>query len=312
MFYITGIMRLYIGSYDEDELDIVMQDLRKAGIKTELRPSLDVHHRVNYFIEGELNNLKKKYKDDLTSKILKEVEEDFERARVVMKDGIDIVDFEEQFLDLRYPERKRYKNIKKIMEEISSDTNVIDEDVYDKLIEKIDEKELNEYLDQFYNEMNFMTNFHNILEENGIKYDNENGKMHGSIYENPHVKIYIDADIENAEKIGLEKEFETFIDKNIDVYANLIDVIYEIDKVEKLCRDKPEYSELLFMANLIGRITKKIKGKKDINELIEEISSISEKSENIYLTPSAIKDILKTMEKAEIIKIKNGKVMLRK
>lgn len=305
-------MRLYLGSYDEEELDVVMQDLRKAGIKTELRPSLDTHHRVNYFIEGKLNDLKEKYKDDLTSKILKEIEEDFEKARTLMKDGIDVRDFEEQFLDLRFPERKKYENIKKIIKENFSDINVIDEDVYDKLIEKIDEKELNEYLDQFYNEMNFMTNFHHILEENGIKYDDENGKMYGSIYEDPHVKIYIDADPESAEKIGLEKEFETFIDKNIDVYVNLIDVIYEIDRVEKLCRDKPEYSELLFMANLIGRITKRIKGKKDINELIEEISSISEKNENIYLTPSAIKDILKTMEKAEIIKIKNGKVMLRK
>jgi len=243
---------------------------------------------------------------------LKEIEEDFEKARTLMKDGIDVRDFEEQFLDLRFPERKKYENIKKIIKENFSDINVIDEDVYDKLIEKIDEKELNEYLDQFYNEMNFMTNFHHILEENGIKYDDENGKMYGSIYEDPHVKIYIDADPESAEKIGLEKEFETFIDKNVDVYVNLIDVIYEIDRVEKLCRDKPEYSELLFMANLIGRITKRIKGKKDINELIEEISSISEKNENIYLTPSAIKDILKTMEKAEIIKIKNGKVMLRK
>ncbi len=305
-------MRLYIGSYDESDVDAIMQDLRKAGVRVDLKPSLDTRHRVSYFIEGKLNDLKEKYKDDLTSKLLKELEDDFEKVKTIMKDGIDIRDFEEKFLDLKYPERKKYENIKKIMREKFFEVDKIDKGIHEEIIEKIGEEEFHEYLDQFYNEMNFMTFFHHILEENGIKYDDENEKMYGSLHENPHVKIYIDVDPEEAEEIGLEREFEALIDKNVDVYVNLIDVIHEIDKVEKLCKDKPEYSDLLFIASIIDSIASRIKGKKDIDELIEEISSISRENENIHLTSSAIKDILKTMEKAEIIKIKNGKVMLRK
>ena len=306
-------MRLYIGSYNEEEIDIVLKDLREAGVKVEARPSLEFQHNFRYFIEGKLKDLKEKYRDGIASEILQEAENDFDIARSVMKDGIDVRDFEEQFLDSRYPERKKYDNIKKILEEEFTDGDIaIDENIYEKLIEKIDEEELQDYLKQFYNEMTFMINFHHVLEDNGVRYDDESGKMYGSVDENPHLKIYIDAHPEDVEEEGLEEEFESFVDKVIDVYVNLIDVIYNIDKVEKLCEKKPEYSELLFMANLVGMITKRIKGKRDMDELIDEISSISEENEYIHLTPSAIEDILKTMEKAEIIKIKNGKVMRRK
>ena len=300
-------MRLYIGSYDEDKVDTVIQDLRKAGIKSELKPSLDAELQAFYFIEGKLGELKDKYKDDIISKKLKDIETKFDVARSIMKDGINVRDFEEIFLDKVLPERKKYEEIKKRLKEGSNK-----EKSDDKISEdEFDEKELNNFIDYFYEELELMSDFHSMLEMNGIRYDDED-KMYGKIDENPYIKMYIDVDGGQAEELELKKEFETLVGKNIDVYANLIDVIYEIEKVEELCKNKPEYSKLLFMIDIVSEIIRKIEGKIDIDKLTDEIKMIEDKNIKIYLTPSAIKEILKTMEKAEIIKIKNGKVMLRK
>jgi hypothetical protein len=96
----------------------------------------------------------------------------------------------------------------------------------------------------------------------------------------------------------------------------MIDVIYEMDRVRKLCNEKPHYGKFLFILSLVDEIIGKLKGKKlSINEIIEELGEIYRKDEKteeeIFIEEEAIREILKVMEKAEIIKIKNEKVMLK-
>ena len=200
-------MRLYIGSYDEDKVDTVIQDLRKAGIKSELKPSLDAELQAFYFIEGKLGELKDKYKDDIISKKLKDIETKFDVARSIMKDGINVRDFEEIFLDKVLPERKKYEEIKKRLKEGSNNKDRPD----DKSSEdEFDEKELNNFIDYFYEELELMSDFHSMLEMNGIRYDDED-KMYGKIDENPYIKMYIDVDGGQAEELELKKEFDYII-----------------------------------------------------------------------------------------------------
>lgn len=304
-------MRLYIGSFDENEAENVVSDLRKAGIKSELKPSLDTYLDVYYFVEGRLSELKDKYKRGMIAEILKEMESNLETAKSIIKDGIEIRDFEEEFLDRVMPERKKYAKMKDNIKNIFDEKSV--EALLEEFNEKIDEKEFYNFIDHLYNEMNLITSIHSTLERNGIRYETE--KMYGKIDENPYVKIYIDTDESGAEEFDLQEEFETLVDKNVDVYANLMDIIYEIEKVEKLCVEKPQYSKLLFMANLVGRILKKIRGKNgkmDVDQLIDEIKEMQEENGETRLTTAAINEVLKTMKKAEMIKIKNRTIALRK
>ncbi len=296
------IMRVYIGTFNEERADAVAEDLRKTGIRTELRHSLDVDIKSYYFLQGKLSELKEKYKEGKIAETIKEVSEHIEKAKSVLKDGIEVKEFEEKFLDLVMPERKKYEELKNLLKEKFDKKEKFDEIVKEIGIEKIDE-----FFQHFLDEAQFMGYFHSLLEKNGIKYENE--KMYGSLPADPFVKFYIDVSSREAEELGLEYEFEAFINKNVDVYANLVDVLYETKKIEKLCERKPEFADLLFMADIMASIVDKIKGKMDIDELIEEIGTIKEEEGEIHLTKEAINEILKALEKAEVIKIKKGKVM---
>ena len=295
-------MRIYVGTFNEERANVVVEDLKNAGVRTELRHALDVDIKSYYFAQGKLSELRDKHKKGKIAKVLEEVSEHMEKAKSVLEDGIGIRDFEEKFLDLIMPERKKYEEIKKSLKE-----TVERGEEFDKIVEEIGIDKINEFFNQIMEEADFMRYFHSVLEKNGIKYENE--KMYGSLPADPFVKFYIDVSSREAEELGLEYEFEAFINKNVDVYANLVDVLYETKKLEKLCEKKPEFADLLFMADIMATMINKIKGKMDIDELIEEIKTIKEKEGEIHLTKEAINEILKALEKAEVIKIKKGKVM---
>ena len=303
-------MRIYIGSYSEDDADKVARDLRAAGVNCEIRPALDADYHAYPFVEGKLNELKTRYADGVIVDLLEEAEDNFDVARALLKDGMWTKDFEKKFLDIQFPGRKRFHRINRAIQEMS--TEYFTGEKLEKHVSEIaSDKELKEFFSHVASEMSFMMYFHEILGKNGVRYEDD--KMYGSIPEDPQVKIYLAEDtIDAVEEEDLKEEFEVFVDKNVDVYANLVDVIYEFERVGKLCKEKPEYSELLIMLDLIDHIAKRITGKRDIDELTAEIAELSEENRQIHLSPSAIKELLKTMEKAEIIKIKKGKASLRK
>ncbi|RKY00163.1 MAG: hypothetical protein DRP55_06195 [Spirochaetes bacterium] len=310
-------MRIYIGTFNEEDADKVVKDLRSVGVKTELRSSLDAEIQTHYFVEGELKKLKNDYKNSFVVEILDEIEESFNTARSVMYDGIQIPDFEENILNKVMPERKNYDGVKNTIKNVLekhpkpiSINKKLDTKLLDEFINEVGEEKIYGYIFQFSKERNFIVNLHYLLKANGVMY--KKGKMYGKIKENPYVKVYMEATEDEAEKFNIQREYESFVDKNVDVYANMIDVIYETKRISELCKKKPEYTKLLFMAILVERIIEKVKGKVDLDQLIDEVMDIQEEDEELHLTIDAVNEILKTMEKAEIIKIKNKKIMLRK
>ena len=295
-------MRLYFGTFDEKEANEITEQLRKAGIRTELRHSIDIDMRGYYYLEGKLDELKEKYKDE-AKEAIEEFEKYFEKAKEVLRDGIDVKQFEEKFLDLVMPEREKYKEMKERIKEIERNK------IYDELVKEFGIEKVEEFIYQLIEEMEFMNFFHSLLEKNGIKYEND--KMYGEIPLNPYVKIYFDISKREAEKIGLKYEFDALIDKKVDLYVNLIDIIYETSRLEKLVNEKPGFIPLLFASDVVAMIVDKIKGKIDLDELLEKVRYFKKNGDEIRLTKDAINEILKTLEKAEIIKIKKGKVMLK-
>ena len=59
------IMRIYVGSFDDEEAEKITEDLRKAGIKTELRHALNIDMKDSYYIKGKINELKEKYAEEI-------------------------------------------------------------------------------------------------------------------------------------------------------------------------------------------------------------------------------------------------------
>ncbi|RLF47672.1 MAG: hypothetical protein DRN29_01900 [Thermoplasmata archaeon] len=302
-------MRVYIGTFGEGEAEVVAEDLRKAGIRTELKHSLNIEGEGSYSVQGKISELKEKYKEDRIAEEIKKMEEYMKKAREVMEDGMDKKDFEEKFLDLVMPERKEYAELRKTINERIKNADIVESGkIYDEIAKEIGKEKLEKYLNQFFREMEFMAYFHFLLEKNGIRY--KDGKMYGEVSEDPFIKIYIHGvSDEEADKLDLRYELKALVDKRVDVYANLIDIVYETGRLEKLIKEKPEYSKLLFMADIVTMTLSKVEGKMDLNEYIDSIKILKQNGNEISLTRPAINEILKTLEKAELIKVKKGKIM---
>ncbi|MBC7081103.1 MAG: hypothetical protein H5T44_02495 [Thermoplasmatales archaeon] len=313
-------MRVYVGTFIEDEIDEVMGDLRGAGVGCDIRNYLDATIELKYFVEGDIKELKEKYKEGIIAEAILDVEKKIEAAREIFKEGMEIEYFDNIFLEKFLPERKKYEEIKKSLNiaEMPDGLSIIPwiaeqtEEKQKEIIEKLGEENFNKYILQWLKELDIIKDIHTLLINNGVEH--REGKMYGKIADNLSIRRYFDVSDEEADKLGLKKEYTIEVFKNSDVYANMLDVLYEIDRVKKLCEEKPRYGKLFFMLTLVDEILGKLKGKKfGINEIVEEMMEIYRKDEEgeeeILIEEEAIKEILKVMEKAEIIKIKNEKVM---
>ena len=308
-------MRVYIGSFSDDEAQELLKSLGKIGIKAELRPALYVDTSERYYIKGKMDELKEKYAGTILEEVLKKWDNYIKSARSIMEEGMKVKDFEEKFLDAVMPERKEIPSANELIEEN------LDKDKFEKAdektkaelildaIEKANKDKFGKAMEQFAKEFDLIVAIHGILELNEIRYD-ENDIMHGSLPENPMLKIYVDSD--DAEELDLEVEFHVRIEKNVDVYANYIDALFELKKLGELTDEKPEIFDLLIMADIAGMIVDKIEGKIDLEEFIDGIKSLEKNGDKIRITMEAIDEILKSLEKAEIIKIKKGKIFMRK
>ena len=110
-------MRVYAGTFDEELAERVAGDLKKAGVRTELRRALEIDVDGAYYMEGALSTLKEQYASTELHDVVLEWETNLEHARSVMKDGITENEFEEGVLDLVMPERARTKEFRKMLEE---------------------------------------------------------------------------------------------------------------------------------------------------------------------------------------------------
>jgi len=294
-------MRVYAGTFDEELAERVAGDLKKAGVRTELRRALEIDVDGAYYMEGALSTLKEQYAGTELHDVVLEWETNLEHARSVMKDGITENEFEEGVLDLVMPERARTKEFRKMLEEqlMKGELQIPDDD------EKVEEFNI-----QIIKEMHFIWDLSHILELNGIRY--ENGAVFGKLPEDPYVRVKMDIPAERAEELGLKFLLDIAIDMQVAVYAHAMDILYERDKLEKLCDEKPHYIELMVFADVVNMMLDKIEDKMETRTFIENVEVFAEEGNKIAIQENAVYEILRMLEKAEIVKIKKGKISLRK
>ena len=307
-------MKLYIGSFGQEEAQELAKELRKARINTELKPALTVEIKKLYYFEGKISELKEKYAGTEIEEIIKNWEEYISTIKSVLKDGIDAEGFEENFLNALMPERKEL-NMKELLKEklgkkFDEAEDKEKDELFKKFIDEIGEEKFKKILEQLWLDYSIISDVKDFMKLNGFKYEN---KIYGKIPDDPIIKDYVDIeDKEEAEKLGLKSNLDILIDSQVDTYADFIDAFYERKKLKNLIEEKPELSDILMIADIIEMILDKIEGKKDLDEIVGEIRNIKIKENEITLSEEAIKNILKELEREEFIKIKKGKVSLKK
>jgi len=302
-------MRVYVGTFDEEKAEQVAEDLRKAGIKVELRHAIDLNTEGSYYIEGKLSELKKKFGDKF--KEIEEVEKHFAKAREFFHEGIKTKEFEEKFLNAVMPERKKFEEIRKFLREKAKGLKSVQDaaKVFDEVAEKFGRENTEEYMLQFIDEMHYMNFFHSLLERNGIEYKGD--VMKGQIADDPFVKVYVEAKDEEADE-EVRYEYRVFVRKSVDVYASMIDLLFEAKRLEEIVNNKKgRYAHLLFAADLMARFLDRIEGKRDLDAFMDEMEEIKEENGTIFVSRAAMNEILEALEKAELIKIKKGKIVRR-
>lgn len=308
-------MKVYIGSFLEEEIEEMAQALRREGIRIEIKPHLSVDIESIHYIEGKIGELKEKYNGTELEYVINKWEEYIDAIKNVFEEGIKLKEFENKLLDKLFPERKEVPDLRELikdrMEEIkeTEDWNKIDKIVKDALKE-MDRDTTEKVFRQFEKEMETLSEIMIFLRMNGISFEDE--KLHGKISENPYIKIEIETSPEDAEELDLKYKAIVRIEKLVDLYVNFMDFIYEIEKIEELTKKYPELVDAMVVSDVAGILIDKIEGKVDINDFIEENRFIKEGENEIMLTEDAIREILSSLEKEEIIKVKKDKISLRK
>lgn len=72
MMYLKSHMKVYVGTFeDEEEAQGVVKELSRMGIRTEVKPLLDVEIEISSYIEGRLSDLKEKCKGTTLEGVVK-------------------------------------------------------------------------------------------------------------------------------------------------------------------------------------------------------------------------------------------------
>lgn len=145
--------------------------------------------------------------------------------------------------------------------------------------------------------------------------EDENGVLN-QLPDDPEISLTLSVDdIDEAEKVGVDVRLEIAVSKICDIYAGVMDGIYEKENLEDLCDDLDGANDLLAMTDIISSIYDYVeeRGEVELDGFKEEFSSfaIGDKAD-VNLESGTPEDILKTLEKEKLVKVKRGKVRATK
>ena len=300
-------MRVYLGTFGEEEVQRILQELRGAKIRVETKPSLNIRLRGRYFIKGKMDEIKKKYGESELKDMFQKWENYIEYVRDILKEGMEEMDFEKKLILKLMPDYDK-EMVEKFFEVIKENKSERIEE-FERMVIGMEAEKMKDFLDRFGDAIKIVEGINEMLKLNGVKY--EEGKIYGVLPDNPTLMLYVEGiDDKKAEELGIEYTFDTYIDRQIDVYANLADIFYESEKLKNLAVKNPEYIELAVLSDVISMIIEKIEGRMEMDEFFGKIMKIEEDNHKVFLSPSAAEEIVEMLEKMEVLKVKKGRIWL--
>lgn len=271
-------MWLRVGSYPEKEMAMEMASkLRNAGARVEIKEYTDWDLEEKYVLRGKLSELEE-YEEVQEWKRYTEI------IRDLLKEKIDVETFEKEFLKRAFPEE--YKMAEKIRDEEVSDEAFLDG------------------VEAAFKLSFLMSSIYGFLRVNGIEV---NDFVEGSLPDDPEIVIELDDEVVGSEKVYY-LDFSPAWDVNVDILSVVRNNV-TVEGIEGVVVDA--LSRVL--VNLIAGLEET----NDIEELENYALGVIEESEGldaeVYVDAEEIFDLmLKSLEKAGIIRISGKKVKLRK
>lgn len=143
-----------------------------------------------------------------------------------------------------------------------------------------------------------------VLNLNGISY--QDGVIRGELPQDPVIRAYMEVEDDVAEELNLHPEFNVSVEKANNLYADVFDAARSIDKLKDICEERPEIFELFIVADSVSSVLRKLDRRKNLNEFMEEISTISKEGAEISLSRNVAEDILNSLNEEGLIKIEEG------
>ncbi len=276
-------MWLKIGSFaDRDEAAEIVSELSDLGIRIELKPHIDWDLEEKYILRGKLSELEKySYQE------VREWKRYVEIVRSIVTETVSSEEFERKFLESADPET--YSHARKLQ-----DTNITDEEFF-LAAESAFKLSL------------LLTSIYGFLKLNGVEVGDY---IRGSIPEDPELVIELDEEVEGCEKIYVLSFVPVW-----DVYVDVVSLL----TAERVDVDYSEVAAVLdAAARLVGNIITKIPEVRDLDELREYSSGVIDSSsshlggEVVVHGEEVFGELIRTLEKAGIVRVSGGRIWLRK
>ncbi len=147
-----------------------------------------------------------------------------------------------------------------------------------------------------------------MLELNGMI---EDGKLKNPP-EDPIIRFPYNTDEERAKKLDLKEILVVTAEVFYDVFADLEGAIFN-EKLAELCEKHDEALGLLMVAEVAGRLLEKIvEGKSNVDDIVSENKFEFGENVEFRATRDALKEVLECLEEMDLIKIKRGKVLVKR
>lgn len=332
MDYLLSMFKL--GDYDEDDASVIAEFLRDAEIKVELKPAIDVSMRSNIYIEGKIGEMKDKVENiEIYERYLEalrrvfpgcESRDDlFERMGAAQDPGWQAKKDELKQLAASEKELLSVADDPINDDEDSSEDNGVEHDGEIKSLDELQERfyekqkklyerrnELIESISQ--NVLGYVFAIH-TLEMNDIKF----GEEVGSRLDDPVVQIMPTMDNKLTADPDSIKTMEMLeFSKTIAVYIDEISAAMADDLNDDF---KDEYGREYARITAIGVFIRDLlfdqpDGKIDTERFIEMCEWQSDEEwGTLYIDGTSVaEDILKTLEKKGIVKIKGDRIKWKK
>ncbi|AGK60475.1 hypothetical protein Asulf_00448 [Archaeoglobus sulfaticallidus PM70-1] len=286
-------MKVKIGSFSKHDGNEIAEELKKMGLNVEVKRYIEVTYEELTFLEGNLSKLK-----EMNLPEVSKWEEYINAAKEIIEQGIEegmmIKEFKDKFMERFLPEGgKDISEIIKLKIEAG---------------ESVDEEEIKKALDFSIKKALLSYPIEKILEL--VEVQNDEDKIEKRIPDDPYLSIPVmDFEGDLPEGVEVSSRIEAMVDEMVDIYTNVADILNLDERVEEL--DMDTATSLMAMYSLLVRVLEEAKEKKSIEKFISENMEMEVEDMHILVTKEAFAEILRDLEKAKLLKIKKGKVILR-
>jgi RNA binding exosome subunit len=285
-----------LGEYDEEEARGIVDYLKEAGMKVDVRTYTSSSLEVFHYLEGRMSEIKEEIDEERFHRYTRFLD----AFRKILAEGATSEDFRERLhLELDPQINEKRKHFREIMESgLSQEEREAKIPGYSDLLADLLEVS---YAESFVD---------TLLERNRIKI----GEVMGYRLDDPIIRIF--ADEEGDDESKLARTTTSFIiEPCAEVYVDEFSALFSDELDEEFAEEYwNEYSRLVFLAKLIESLTERSSGKMDMETFSERCELQIENNGNLLEIDGQIaaEELARSLEKNDVIKIKGNSIKWRR